>query len=429
VDELLARPEFVDYWSYKWSDLLLVSSARLNPPAMWAYYNWIRDHVAANTPWDQFAREIVTATGSTLENGAANFFILHKDPTKLAENTSMAFLGVSIECAKCHNHPLEKWTNDQYFAFANLFSRVRQKNGDGLGNVLVYAAQEGELIQPRTGRAQPPRPLDGEPVPPHSDLDRRAILADWLVSPDNPYFSRAITNRVWANFFAVGLVENVDDLRQSNPASNEPLFAALAEYLVDHRYDLRELMKLILNSEAYQRSSLPLEQNQADQRAYARRYPARLMAEVMLDAISQVTESPTEFPGYPPGLRAIQLPDANVDSYFLTSFGRAPRNITCECERTEQPSVAQVLHLSNGNVINRKLATEDGRVARLIKEGKSNDEIVDEIFLAALCRFPTEHEKSSILPLLDEAQEDARRTAVEDLFWSVLTTKEFLFNH
>lgn len=427
IDSLLRRPEFVDYWAYKWSDLLLVNSGKLSPPAMWAYYHWIRDRVAANTPWDEIARQVVTATGSTLENGAANFFILHKDPRNLAENTSMAFLGMSIECARCHNHPLEKWTNDQYYGFANLFSRVRQKDAAGDGNVLVYTAERGDLTQPRTGRPQPPRPLDAKPTSMGADDDRRVVLADWLTSPNNPYFGRAIANRIWANYLGVGLVENVDDLRLTNPASNEELLSALADFLRENGFDLKELMRAILTSSTYQRSSKPLEENKPDKRYYSRYYPRRLMAEVMLDSISQVTDVPTEFPGYPKGWRALELPDTNVASYFLESFGRPQRNITCECERTAQPSVSQVLHLSNGDVINQKLAAEESVISQHLGKGLSEAEIIDHLFLAALCRHPTSSEKKELCSILEQA--DDNRRSIEDLYWGVLSTREFLFNH
>lgn len=439
IDGLLERPEFVDYWTYKWSDLLLVNSGKLASPAMWAYYHWIRNRVAANTPWDDFARELVTATGSTLDNGAANFYVLHQDPLDAAETVSVAFLGMSINCARCHNHPLEKWTNDQYYAMANMFSRVRGKDGSGAGNRIIFPVAAGELTQPRTGKPQPPQPLDGQVVPMDSPEDRRQKLADWLVAPENPYFSRAVTNRVWANFFGVGLVESVDDLRLTNPPSNPELMNAAARYLVDHKYDLKALMRAILQSSTYARSSMPVAGNETDGRFYSRYYPKRLMAEVMLDAISQVSGTPTDFftrvdrnakasYDYPKGFRALQLPDANVNSYFLQSFGRAERIITCECERSSEPSMVQVLHISNGDTVNKKLAAAGSRVEKLLAAKTSDGKIIDEAYLAALTRYPTEAEKSQLLAALSEAGDSDKRVVVEDLFWSVLSSKEFLFN-
>jgi hypothetical protein len=396
---------------------------------MWSYYHWIRNQVAANTPWDVFAREIVTATGSTLENGAANFFVLHQDPPELAETVSVAFLGMSINCAKCHNHPLEKWTNDQYYGMANLFARVRSKEAAGDGNHVVYWATSGEWAQPRTGKPQPPRPLDGEAVPFESETDRRVQLARWLTSPDNPYFTRAITNRVWANFFGVGLVEAVDDLRVTNPASNADLMDAAARYLVEHKYDLKSLMRAILQSTTYGRSSQPLAENSADTRFYSRYYPRRLMAEVLLDAISQVTAAPSQFGDYAPNWRAIQLPDVSANSYFLKAFGRPLRAITCECERTAEPSMVQVLHIANGDTVNQKLATKGNRVEQLLAAGVPDAQIIEELYLAGLSRLPTDAERRSLSAALSGASQDERRAAIEDLYWSVLSSKEFLFNH
>jgi hypothetical protein len=429
IEALLERPEFVDYWSYKWSDLLLVNSRKLRPAAMWAYHNWIRQNVAGNTPWDEFARQLITASGSTLQNGAANFFVLHEDAKKLSETTSQAFLGMSINCAQCHNHPMEKWTNNDYYGMANLFARVRAKTGVGDGEQIIFAAARGDLVQPLTGHPQPPRPLDGETLELESTEDRRAHLAEWLVSPENPYFSRAIANRVWANFFGTGLVEAVDDLRVTNPASNEKLLSAAANFLAENKFDLKELMRAMLQSETYQRSSVPLPENAADHRFYARYYPRRLMAEVLLDGLSQVTGSATAFPNYPPGWRALQLPDPNVASYFLETFGRPERSNTCECERSAEPSVTQVLHLSNGETINRKLAAKENRITELLEAKRPLDSLLDELYLSAFSRFPNETEKARLLELLHHAGPDELRPLVEDVYWAILSSKEFLFNH
>ncbi len=430
IEQLLNREEFVDYWAYQWSDLLLVNSRKLQRPAMWAYYRWIRDQVAANTPWDQMVRQLVTARGSTLENGAANFYVLHRDPLDAAETVSQAFLGLSINCAKCHNHPLEKWTNDQYYAMANLFARVRLKKAPGQGHFIVYEERRGDVIQPLRGRPQPPQPLDGEPLPLDSPQSRREHLARWLTSPQNPYFARAIVNRVWANFMGVGLVEAVDDLRISNPPSNAKLLDRLAEYLIEHNWDLKALMRVILQSATYQRSSVPLPENRADRRFYARYYPRRLKAEVLLDAISQVTGVPTQFPGYPRSWRALQLPDSNVNNYFLKTFGRPKRETTCACERSEEPSMTQVLHLSNGRTINEKLRSPQNVLRRWLAQGWSDEKILEHLYLRALCRRPTAEEKQRLLPVLAQAAKTApRQQVLEDLFWSVLTSREFLFNH
>lgn len=447
TDRLLERPEFVDYWTYKWSDILLLNGNLLRPEAVKAYYQWIHGHVAANTPWDEFVRQIVTATGSSHENGATNFFALHQDPETMTENVSQAFLGLSIGCAKCHNHPLEKWTNNQYYAMANLFARVRAKGWGGdprSGNGLrtLYVVSSGDLVQPLTGKPQPPTPLDGQPLPFDSTEDRRVALAAWLTSPENPYFARSITNRVWANFFGVGLVEKVDDMRASNPASNEALLHAAAQFLIAQKFDLKSLMREILNSATYQRSSQPLPENEDDLRFYSRYYPRRLMAEVLLDAVTQVTAVPSTFnqiafPGgdksptdaYPAGTRALQLADSAVDSPFLRTFGRNQRLITCECERSDEPTMVQVLHISNGQTINDKLKAKDNRIDKLLATNPTDDAILDDAFLVCLSRPPTEAERTALNAVLVEIPAEEKRIAVEDLYWALLSSREFLFNH
>ena len=449
IDSLLARPEFVDYWTYKWGDVLMLSSIRLVPAALQGYYTWLRNHVAANTPWDQLVREILVATGESAESGATNFYALSQSPEDMTENASQAFLGLSIGCARCHNHPLEKWTNDQYYAMANLFARVKAKGwsdvSEGDGRRTLYVSQSGDLIQPRTGKPQPPTPLDGKSLSLDDPADRRVVLAQWLTAPENPYFARSITNRVWANFFGVGLVEKVDDLRASNPASNEGLLQAAADELVRSKFDLKALMKLILQSNAYQRSSRALPGNRDEHRFYSRYYPRRMMAEVLHDAIAQVTRVPTEFkfvrvPGgervptnlYPAGTRAIQLHDSAVESYFLQAFGRNPRRIVCECDRSDEPSIVQVLNLSNGDTLNQKLKAPGNQLEALLslrRQGMSDPSLLDEIYLTSLARYPTSAERDRLLPMLPASGSAEERVVVEDLFWGLLSSREFLFNH
>ena len=445
IESLLQREEFTDYWAYRVSDMMLVSGRKLRPDAVKAYYQWVRDSIAENKPWDQFAREVVTAKGNSVKEGATNFYAVHQDPENMAENVSQTFLSLSLNCAKCHDHPLEKWTNDQYYAFANLFSRVRAKgwggdarNGDGIRT--LYVEPRGDLIQPRTGVPQAPAPLDAEPLLEDFEGDRREVLADWLTAPDNDLFSRSIVNKVWANFFGIGLVDPVDDLRASNPASNEPLLAALSEHFVTHEFDLRELMRVILNSETYQRSSLPIYENEEDDRFFSRQYPRRLIAEVIHDAVAGITGVPSQFTNirisdgskqktefYPEGTRALQLFDAAVDSYFLDTFGRNEREIPCECERSNQPSLVQVLHVSNGQTVNDKLGDEKSVLAELVKW--EDEKLVEEAWLLCLSRLPTEGEREGFLSILSETPEAERRAAIEDLFWSLMSSREFLFQH
>ena len=445
IESLLAQPEFVDYWTYRLSDLFLISGRKLRPDALKSYYQWLRGEMETGTPWDQIVRQVVSARGDTMKNGATNFYSVHQDPETMAENVSQAFMSLSINCAKCHNHPLEKWTNDQYYSFANLFARVRAKGwgGDarsGNGARTLFIANRGDLIQPRTGKPQPPAPLDGQAIESDSPEDRREALAEWLTAPENPYFTRSIANRVWANFFGRGIVEPVDDLRVSNPASNEPLLEAISAHLVENRYDLKALMRLILQSETYQRTSAPLPENMGDQKYYSRYYPRRLMAEVLQDAITSVTRiSPkydkitladgstqgTNF--YRDGTRALQLFDSSVTSYFLKTFGRNEREITCECERSNKPSMVQVLHLSNGDTLNSNLRSEQSCVNVMIPQ--SDEEIIEETYLLCLSRPPSDGERKRLIAMFDSTPEKERRAAIEDLFWALMTSREFLFQH
>jgi Protein of unknown function (DUF1553)/Protein of unknown function (DUF1549)/Bacterial Ig-like domain (group 2) len=444
IDALLEHPAFVDYWALKWSDLLLVSSRKLPQPAMWAFYRKVLHSVADNQPWDKFARDVLTATGSTLTNGGGNFFVIHKDTAELSESTALAFLGTSIGCAKCHNHPLEKWTQDQYWAFANLFARVGLKNGDRAGEVLIQSKADGDALHPRTGKAVPPAPLDGKPLAADSSADRRAYFADWLTAPDNPLFARAAVNRVWRAYMGRGLVEAEDDLRDTNPASNRELLDALADDFVKHKFDLKHLMRTILNSAAYQRSSKPAKGNEADDRFGSRYLLRRLPCEVILDAYSDITGVPTPFDklnsaagdstsptnSFPRGTRAVQVPDSLVTSRFLDAFGRPERVQTCACERTADASVAQALHLNNGHTLNDKLRDKSSVVSKWQEEKLTNAQIVDRAFLLALCRKPTPAEAKKFLDILAEAGADpqSRREAIEDFVWAVLTGREFLFN-
>jgi hypothetical protein len=438
VDRLLERPEYVDYWSYKWSDLLLVSTKKLKGPAVWAFSNWVRQAVEMNKPWDQFAREIVTASGSTIDNGAANYFVLHKDAKLLNEATTLTFLGLSIGCAQCHDHPLERWTLDDYYGMANLFARVRSKDGTIDGDSIVFPVSTGDIKHPTRLGSPVPRPLDGEGLAPNDARDRRDHLARWLTAPENPYFAKALANRVWANYLGRGLVEMVDDLRATNPASNEVLLAALADEFVKHKYDVKHLIRTIMNSAAYQRSPQATAENAADDRFYSHFLVQRMSAEVMLDTLSQVTGVPTEFPEYPKGLRALQLPDNNVVSYFLSAFGRPAREFTCECERSAEPSITQTLHLVNGKTLNDKLKAPDNVIKRWLDENLLDGEVIDRVYLSALSRYPSASEKDRLTAARadavsaaadDAAKIAARRETLEDILWAVLTSKEFLFVH
>ena len=435
IDRLLERPEYVSYWSYKWSDVLLVSSRKLPARSMRAYYSYVRDSVAANKPFDRFAYDILTPSGNSAENGAVNYFLVQKSAIDLAENTTQAFLGMRLTCARCHNHPLEKWTQKDYYGFANLFTRVGLKNNPG-GDVTVFSSASGDILHPRLLRPMEPRPLDGEAMPVDSGDDRRVRLARWLTSKDNPFFARVTVNRIWKNFMGRGLVEAVDDVRSTNPASNEELLDRLTRHFADNGFDCKQLIRTIMLSSAYQLSSRTLPANAADDRYYSHYLVRRLSAEVILDGISQVTGIAQDFPGYPPGTRALDLPDSRVDSYFLTVFGRPDRIIPCDCERQQDPSLAQALHLINGETVNRKIIDLRGITESYLKLGMSGGMILDHLYLTTLARLPTPAERQEILGAFHEAEAqpvtataNPKREFVEDLIWAVISGREFLFNH
>ena len=441
VEKLLARPEYVDYWTYRWSDLLLVSSRKLNQAGLWSFHQFIRQSVASNKRWDSFARDLLTAKGSNLTNGAVNYFVLHKDTSQLMETTSVTFLGMSLACARCHNHPLEKWTQDQYWAMANLFGRITLKNGERAGEVLLQPQPHGEVLHLRRGVAMPPTPLDGAPLLLSDRRDRREHFADWLTAPGNPYFARAIINRVWRNFMGRGLVEAEDDLRTTNPPSNSTLLTVLEQDFIDHGYDIQRLIRLIMTSAAYQRSARPLPGNLVDDRYYSRYFPRRLSAEVVLDAYSQLLAVPTPFnqlesnardsvssiSDYPLGTRALQLPDTRIVSRFMDTFGRPERDAACACERQNEANLAQALHLSNGHTLNEKLRGENSLVDRWVREKIDINAAIRQLYLLALCRLPTPEEARELLTKVN-ADTGPLRERLEDLCWAVLTSREFLFN-
>ena len=440
IEQLLESEAYADYWAYKWSDLLVLSdnkaiggNKKVSPSAVRWFYEWIRESVKQNKPWDKLVRELLVSTGSSREVGALNFYQLHKDPIRLTENTTVAFMGLRLTCARCHNHPLEKWTQVDYFKMANLFARVRQKSGDVPGEIVVYDDIAGDIPHPRLNRALPPAPLDGKEIQLTSSRERREYLANWLTSSANPSFGRTIVNRVWANFMGRGLADPVDDIRSTNPASNEPLMEALVKDFVVHGYDVKYLARMIMNSSTYQRSWKANHNNQNDDRYGSHYVSKRLSAEVILDAVSQVTGAPTAFAGYPAGTRALQLPDTSVASYFLDVFGRPQRAATCECERDSQPNLRQALHVINGETMNRKLAAEGGLIDEALKKQVPTSKIIEQLYLSAFSRYPSDSEKTEVLKSIAEnlKSEDMnlQRQVLEDFVWAMLTSKEFIFNH
>lgn len=445
IDQLLERPEYVDYWTNKWSDLFLISSKKLPGSNVWAFYQFLRRAVSDNLPWNELASRILTSRGSNLENGAANYYVMHKDISDLTETTAITFLGTSITCARCHNHPLDKWTQDQYWSMANLFGRVGLKSGSRGNEMVVQSLREGEVLHLRRGTPMLPAPLDGPSVPLADTSDRRQHLVKWLTAPDNPFFAKAVINRVWRNYLGRGLVESEDDHRQTNPPSNAPLLNALEADFIQHGYDLKYLMRLILNSATYQRSSTTVAGNETDDRYYSHYLIRRLKAEVILDAYSQVVDVPTPFTelesggrdsitktaDYPAGTRAQQLPDSRVASRFLTAFGRPEREQVCACERESDATVGQALHVNNGLTLNEKLRAKTSRLSVWLEKQMSDEEAVRELYRWALCRDPEPKELKQFQQTMADAtkQQISRREILEDLYWAVLSSREFLFNH
>ena len=426
VEELLHRPEYADFWALQWADLLRVDRAALGPKRAYAYYKWIRDSVEANRPLDEFAHALITAEGPLREVAPANFYKVVAKPGQTASTLSQVFLGIRIACAECHHHPFDRWSQDDYYGMTAFFTGVAVKNAGGVEALAGMGL--AQTRNPRTGVDIFAHPL-GEKTPTKRDAgDRRAELADWLTSSRNPWFARNLANRVWAHFLDRGLVEPVDDVRATNPPSNPELLDALADYLVQNKYDLHALIRVITASRVYQLSSQPNATNERDEQNYSRARFKRLGAEVLLDMVSQTTGVPERFAGAPPGTRAIQLWDSKVPHYFLKAFGRPERVSACECERNHEPSVAQVLHLLNAPAIHAKLTHAGGYVAKLAKRQRADEPLVEELYLTFFSRRPQEKERQAALAYMQE-HKAKRREAVEDLAWSMVNSLEFIFNH
>jgi hypothetical protein len=420
---------YAAWWSLRWSDLLRNNSADLGEQGMWAMHNWIRESLRTNKPFDRFVRELITARGSIYTTGPANYYRVHKDASMLAEATAQLFLGVRIECAKCHHHPFEKYSQDDYYGLAAFFARTGTKNSEEFGlfgrEQQVIVRDTGDVKHPRTNQVVGPKPLDGPPA--DHPLDRRIPLAAWLTSADNVYFSKSVVNRYVGYLLGRGLVEPVDDLRSTNPATNPALLEALAKSFTESGYDLKQLVRTIMVSRVYQLDSQPTEANAGDDKFYSHFHVKRLPAEALIDAIDRVTGVPTKYRNLPLGTRAIELPDAEYPDYFLNTFAKPRRVSVCECERAPDPSLAQALHTLNGDVIALKLRDGKSRLMRLVAEKKPADEIVEEIYLAALSRRPTDAERGASQELLGESNSPAE--FYQDLAWALMNSKQFLFVH
>jgi hypothetical protein len=428
IDRLLDRPEYADYWAMKWADLLRVDRDAVTPKAAVAMTRWLRREFAENRPFDQFARGVLTARGNTAREGPAAVYVVMHSPEELSRSMAQLFCGVRIACAQCHHHPSARWGQDDYFALAGFFSGVHRKTLPG-GGTAITDNPGSDLKNPRTGVVQPARALGAvAPVDLAKATDRRTALADWMTGPDNPFFAPAIANRLWAHYFGRGLVEPLDDFRATNPPTNEPLLADLAKHLRDHKYDLKAFTRTLLNSRAYQLASKPLPGNADDAQNFSHAAAKSLPAEVLLDAIGQATGVPEKFNGVPEGTRAIQLWDNRIPSYFFRIFGRPLRASVCECERSNEPSITQALHLMNAPEIADKIRAKGGTAHKLADSAKPPAEVVDELYLTTLARLPTDREKATMLKVFADAGPD-RRAAAEDVLWALLNSKEFLFNH
>ena len=425
VDSLVHRKEYADFQALKWSDVLRVDRLTLGHKQAYTYYRWIREAFARNRRFDKFARDVITATGSMTKNPAANLFKVAKKPGEVASTVSQVFMGVRIECAQCHHHPFDQWSQRDYYGMEAFFTQVSFKSTPS-GQILL-PNRTTTTKHPRTGDiVQAHALLQNEPSE-TPDGDRRRLFADWLTADDNKWFARNIVNRVWAQLMGRGIVSPVDDFRLTNPPTNPELLNALAKHFVESGFDLRQLIRTITASRTYQLATTPSAMNEQDEQNYSRALFKLLDAEVRFDMICQVTGSSEKFDGVPAGYRAIELWDSQVPHYFLSLFGRPVRATACECERATQPSVGQVLHVLNSPQIHEKLSSDTGKPAMLEESIRDDEKLVEEIYLMFYSRFPTTDEQVSVSRYLANA--DNRRKAVEDVAWSLMNTVEFLFNH
>lgn len=433
VDELLEHPNYADHWAVKWGDLIRPNPSRVGVKPVYLLDQWLRDSFRQNKPYDQMVRELLTAEGSTHEHGPVAIFRDKRDPVDTSSFVSQIFLGVRLDCAKCHHHPSEKWTQEDYYQLAAFFGQMSRR-GQAISAPISgepeywWYGGKGEVQHPVTEAVMVPRPPDGPEMPYVKGQDPRARLVDWMTSSDNPFFAKAIVNRLWSEFLGRGIVEPVDDFRVSNPASNEPLLNWLAQDFATHGHDLRHLIRTILNSRVYQLSSHPNEHNLADTKNFSRALKRRMSAEVLLDAVSDVTGMRDEFSGLPPDARAVQTWNHKLSSDFLDAFGRPNASQECPCERERKSSVVQALHLMNSNSLQTKLSSSAGKVAALVKSGMPEPKLVREVYLAAYNRLPSPEELQTALRFYS-APGASRQTATEDLVWALINSAEFVFNH
>lgn len=427
VDTLLARPEFTQLWVMRWAEILQIRSQGndVSPKGALLYHQWLQRRIAANQPLDAMIRDLLTASGGTFENPPTNYFQLERNTLKLAENVAQGFLGMRIQCAQCHNHPFDCWTMDDYYGFAAFFTQIGRKRAADPRETIVFESGGGEMQHPV--RKQPARPkfLGGE-VPKIPDRGRRTAVAEWITSPENPYFARHIANTTWAHFLGRGIVHEPDDARVSNPPTNGPLLDELARRLVGSGWDFRGLVRDICCSNTYQRSCEPTESNRLDEANFARAAVRRQRAEVLLDVLAQVTETKHKFPGLPLGARAVEVADGRTTTYFLTTFGRATRADVCSCAIKTEPSLSQALHLLNGNMANERIR-QGNVVGRMLEAGQEPVVVIENLFVRCDGRLPTEAEQIELLTSVEGSKD--KKQALEDIFWALLNSPEFSLNH
>ncbi len=450
IDQLLERSEYADFWTLKWSDVLRSSRKTIQLKGTHVFQRWVHRHIEKNTPVNQMVHELLTAKGSTFANAPANYYRIARDPTSLAETTAQLFFGIRMQCAKCHNHPFERWTQDDYYSFAAFFARVKQRKDPAQGptapkvdaSEYIYLERAGEVIQPRTGKAIAPKFMGGPVADVPAGKDRREVLADWLTAGDNPFFAKSVVNRIWYHVMGRGIVDPVDDFRDSNPSANDELLDALAKDFVKHNFDAKHLLRTILNSRTYQLSAQHNKFNKDDNKYFSRAVTKLHTAEQLFDAICQVTEVPEKFAGLPLGTRAVQLPDGEVNHPFLKTFGQPARELACECEREGDSNLAQALQLINGPFVNDRLRNANNRIgkgltkqparnknwiAKHVGKGLTDYLILQDLYLTTLTRLPEADEVASLLEYVAESTD--RRRAWEDVQWALINAKEFLFRH
>jgi hypothetical protein len=435
IDTLLERPEYADFWTLKWSDVLRSNRKTIQVKGTHVFQQWLRDKIEKDAPIDQMVRELITANGSTFANPPANYYRIARDPQNLAETTAQLFLGVRMQCSKCHNHPFERWTQDDYYSMAAFFARVKQKkdpnepgaNPQTPGAEWIYLERAGEVTQPRTNQVMAPRFIGGTTPTIPAVKDRREVLADWLTGADNPFFAKSVANRIWYHLNGRGIVDPVDDFRDSNPSANDELLDALAKDFVSHKFDAKHLIRVIMTSRTYQLSAEVNDLNKEDNKYFSHAVTKLLGAEQLLDTLCAVTEVPEKYAGMPQGTRAVQLPDGEVNHPFLKTFGQPARELACECEREGDSNLAQALQLINGPTVNEKLRNPKNRLGRLLEKKLSDEEMLNELYLASLSRSPLDGEvKVALKHLADNAD---KRKAWEDIQWALINHKEFLFRH